>query len=69
MSIWIDLGRALSKFMFNYKQEHEDYELVGNTLREAAIFLYIQWYILSRERYEKLAQEAQMSESAQSQFV
>ena len=31
-----------------------DYETVAGIVREAAVFLYLQWFQLSKERYSRL---------------
>lgn len=51
-SAWIDIGKAINKFVKDYSVENQDYTVVGNTLKEAVIFLYIQWYILSLARFK-----------------
>ena len=51
-SAWIDIGKAINKYVKDYSVENQDYTVVGNTLKEAVIFLYIQWYILSLARFK-----------------
>ena len=49
--IWTDLGKALRYFELANASGSSDYSLVAQTMKEAAIFLYIQWHALSLERY------------------
>ena len=55
--IWKDIGKASNKFMEESKDEHEDHRIVAQTIKEAVVFLYLQWYYLSLERYYHLAEK------------
>ena len=53
---WQDLGRAVRDYGIIYRQKG-DYEVVAGIVKEAAVFLYQQWYVLSSQRYQQLASE------------
>ena len=55
--IWKDIGKASNKFTEESKDEHEDHRIVAQTIKEAVVFLYLQWYYLSLERYYHLAEK------------
>ena len=56
-TFWTHLGQAINQFISKHGSDHPDYLLVGQTIKECAIFLYIQWYLLSLERHIQLKQK------------
>ena len=56
---WQELGTALRNYQTVFRSKG-DYEKVGLTIREAAIFLYIQWYFMSEQRFLHLVSSDSM---------
>lgn len=62
-AIWSDIGKTLSSFLRKHQANHPDYTIIANTLREAVLFLYLQWHTLSLQRYMSLqTQEINLEE-------
>lgn len=54
---WIDVGSAINNFKAVYNNPESDLVHIGETVKEAATFLYLQWYYLSMKRFIKLKKE------------
>lgn len=54
---WEELGRAINNFLSIYPPDKGDFNILGETIKECAIFTYAQWHRLSTERYNELVKE------------
>jgi hypothetical protein len=50
--IWKDLGKAISNILTIFSESATDPNIIAQTIREAALLLYLQWHHLSKRRYQ-----------------
>ena len=48
---WYELGKAINIYLTVHTENSGDYHIAGMVIKEAAIFLYIQWYHLLEQRF------------------